>query len=173
MSQRLFDAMESMEGIVPEYGYSGMEKMMETDRRIKEFLVQEMKEAKERMFHVVQVSYELQKDRLSEAAEGTWDGITALMSKVQAARLSEAGDEKGCERCMKAVEKNMRELIMKDRELVTAVREMKAVTRMLHRELFDKGKERYFIKNLKRINNYVDEVSTLLDQRSGFMKVSG
>ncbi len=170
MTESLFDMLERMESMVPEYSYTTIEKMVETDRKIREFMIGQMKEVKDMMFHVVQVSYELQKDRLSEEAEAAWDNVTALMTMVQSTKACDMKDKKGCEVCRKNVEDSLYELIRKDRHLVLSVLGMKKQTGTLYRALLDKGREKYFIKNLGKINNCVDEVRTLLAERDAAIK---
>ena len=45
-------------------------------------------------------------------------------------------------------------------------------SRELYRALMEKGKERYFIKNLDRIKNYTEEIRWLLEKREKAIRVS-
>ena len=157
--------MEMMESLVPEYSYTNVKCIIETDKKVKQFLVSEIKKVKDYMFHAVQVSYELQRDNLSEAAESIWDDIMSLVNRIEVSKVCDKKGKQACEDCKKRIEKNLQELIRKDRELVIAVKSMKMVAYALYRALFDKGKENYFIKNLDKIKTCNDEIISLLDER--------
>jgi hypothetical protein len=165
MDESLFDMMERMESLVPEYSYTNVKCIIDTDRKVKAFLVAEINKVKEYMFHVVQVSYELQKDRLSEATEEIWDEVKSLVSRIEVSKTCTKKGKQACEDCKKRIEKNLRELIRRDRQLVLAVRGLKRTAYALYRLLLDKGKEGYFIKNLDKIKTYADDIKAMLDER--------
>ncbi len=169
MDESLFDMMERMESLVPEYSYTSVKCIIDTDRKVKDFLVSEIKKVKEYMFHVVQVSYELQKDRLSEAAEEIWDEVKSLVSRIEVIKTCTKKGKHACGDCKKRIEKNLMELIRRDRELVLAVREMKRTAYALYRSLLDKGREGYFIKNLDKIKTYADDIAAMLEDREKSM----
>ncbi len=165
MSDDFFDIMEMMEGVVPEYSYTNVKCAVETDAKVKQFLVSEIKKVKDVMFHVVQVGFELQRDKLSMAAEAIWDETRSLAIRAEVSRTCGKKGKKACDACTKKVEKDLRDLIRRDKELVTKVREMKAVAHSLHRTLLEKGRENYFIKNLDKIKVYTDEIASLMKER--------
>lgn len=166
MEDNLFDLLERMESIVPEYSYENVRKIAETDKKIKAHLISEMKAVKDDMFHVVQVSYELQRDRLSDASEGVWDDIKSVMNRIENSRTCNPdGGRKHCNECMERVEKNHRNIIRRDRELIILAKDLKGNVHALYKMLFDKGKEKHFIKNLDKIKTYVDELNSLIEER--------
>ncbi|MCK4714607.1 MAG: hypothetical protein KAT35_03460 [Candidatus Aenigmarchaeota archaeon] len=165
MEENLFDIMERMESLIPEYSYTSVKCIIETDKKFKQVLVSEIKKIKDYMFHVVQVSYELQRDKLSEAAETVWDDISSIVSRIEVSKTCDRKGKQACADCKKRIEKNLRELIRKDRELVVAVKDMKTVAYALYKELLEKGREKYFIKNLDKIKTYNDEIISLLEER--------
>ena len=170
MQESLFDMLERMESMVPDYGYATIERMTQTDRKIREFMLEEMRGVKDSMFHVVQVSYELQRDRLSDAAEDVWDEVSSLMTRVQSTRICQLKDKKACEACRDKVEENLYDIIRKDRQLVLAVLELKRNAGILYRALLNKGREKYFIKNLDRIKNCIEQVNSLLEERDATIR---
>ena len=165
MEENLFDIMERMESLIPEYSYTSVECIIETDKKVKQVLVSEIKKIKDCMFHVVQVSYELQRDKLSEAAETAWDDISSLVSRIEVSKTCDRKGRQACADCKIRIENKLRELIRKDRELVIAVKDMRTVAQALYRELLEKGREKYFIKNLDKIKTYIDEIISLLEER--------
>ncbi len=164
MEESLFDIMERMESVVPEYSYTNVKCIIETDRKVKGFLVSEISKVKDYMFHVVQVSYELRKDRLSEAAEDIWDEIKSLVSRIELSRTCKKSG-KACEACRRKIEKSLMELIRKDRELVLEVRNMKMTAHGLYKALLEKGREKYFIKNLDKIKTHIDNITSIIEER--------
>ncbi len=165
------DALEAMENMLPSYSYADIDKMTDTDRKVRDVLVSDLMEIKEQMFHVVQVSYELRRDNLSQAAEPIWDEMSSLLARVRASRLCEHKDSKGCKLCMEGVERNILKVVIKDKELVSSVKSIKAASRMLYRSLMEKGMEKYFIRNLDKIKTGVEEINTLLEERASLVKV--
>jgi hypothetical protein len=165
VEESLFDMMERMESLVPEYSYGSVESIIDTDRRVKGYLVSELKLVKDYMFHVVQVSYELQRDRLSEAAEDIWDEIKSLVSRMEVSKTCGKKGSKACEECRKRIEKNLSELISRDRQLVMEVSSMKTTAQSLYGALLEKGREKYFIKNLDKIKTYAENITSILDDR--------
>jgi hypothetical protein len=121
---------------------------------------------------VVQVSYELQRDSLSKAAEGAWDEVSSLLSRIQSSRLCACGEHAsgGCESCRENAQRKLDELVRKDRQLVDAVREMKASVRELYSALIGKGREDYFIRNLDQIKKYTETVTTILEEREKIVR---
>lgn len=170
--EKFFDAMERMENEIPDYGYSDTGSFDETDRKVRDLVSSDVRDMKDTMFHVVQVSYELQRDSLSQAAEGAWDDMSSLLSMVQSSRLCTCRkhDAGGCETCRENAQRKLDELVRKDRELVDAVREMKASVRELYRALLGKGREGYFIRNLDQIKKYTEQVTTILKDREKIVK---
>ena len=167
--EHIFDTLERMESIIPEYGYGTVRKVVGTDVRIRAFVLSEVSTIKDYMFHVVQVSFELQKDKLTEAAEDVWDEMKHLMNRVEVSRVSKLKSKKDCDDCQKRVQDNMFKLIKKDRELVIAVKDMKSVVYSLYRELFTKGREHHFIKNLGKIKTYIEDIISIVDERDGII----
>ncbi|MBN2330346.1 MAG: hypothetical protein JXC85_00885 [Candidatus Aenigmarchaeota archaeon] len=166
VEESMLDIMERMETLVPEYSYSSIASVVKTDKKVRRFLLAELKAIKDYMFHVVQVSYELQRDKLSRSVEGSWDDLDSLVDRVENSKTSKMkGNRKYCEDCKKRIDENIHDLVRRDRELVIEVRDMKRTAHMLYKALFDKGNEARFIKNLDRIKKYVDQVSSLLDER--------
>jgi uncharacterized hydantoinase/oxoprolinase family protein len=166
MKENLFDLIERMESIIPDYGYQSVSKISETDKKIKMHLISQIKLVKDDMFHVVQSSYELQRDRLSEASENVWDDVTSLMNRIENSKTcNPKGGKQHCEECMKRVERNLHSILRKDRELILMLKDMKKDTRVLYRTLFDKGEEKSFIKNLDKIKTYVNEINELIEER--------
>jgi hypothetical protein len=162
----LLDVMERMEGLVPEYSYSGISEIVRTDREIRDVLVSEVKKIKDYLFHVVQVSYELHRDRLSEVAERAWDDVDTLVDRIENSKTSSlAGSKTHCNECKKRIEGDLGNIVRRDRELVLTVRDMKRLVHMLYWSLLRKGDERKFIKNLDKIKKYRDEINRLLDER--------
>lgn len=160
------DMIEKMEGIVPEYSYSNIEGISSTDRAVKSFALKEVRKAKDEMFHVVQTSYELQRDRLSEAAEDIWDDMSSLLARIENSKECNPKESaEHCEKCMKRVEKDMANIIRNDRELVMKVREMNREIIKMKKMLFDKGKEKRFIKNLDKIKTYITEIEDIIESR--------
>ena len=139
MEESLFDMMERMESLIPEYSYTNVKCIMDTDRRVKDFLVSEIRQVKDYMFHVVQVSYELQKDRLSEAAEDIWDEIQSLASRMEVSKTCGKKGKSACGDCRKRIERDLANLIRRDRELVLAVSGMKRTAYALYKSLLEKG----------------------------------
>jgi hypothetical protein len=170
--EKFFDAMERMENEIPQYGYSETSGFDETDRKVRDLVSVDVREMKDTMFHVVQVSYELQRDSLSKAAEGAWDDVSSLLAKVQSSRLCACRKHGGggCESCRDNAQKKLDELVRKDRQLVDAVREMKVSVRGLYSALIDKGKEDYFIRNLDQIKKYTETVATILEEREKIVR---
>ena len=169
---KFFDAVERMENEIPEYGYSEKARFDETDRKVRDLVSSDVREIKDAMFHVVQVSYELQKDDLSKAAEGAWDDVSALLSRVQSSRLCTCRKhaDEGCESCRDNAQRKLDELVKKDRELVDSVREMKASVRQLYAALLGKGREGYFIRNLDQVKKYVEQVTAILQEREKIVR---
>jgi len=166
MEESLMDIIERMEGLVPEYSYSDIENISSTDRAVKSFLSKQLRNAKDEMFHVVQTSYELHRDRLSEAAEDVWDDLSALLARIANSRECDPkGSAEHCEKCMKRVEKDMENIIRRDRELVLKADEMNRELLRLKKMLFERGREKQFIKNLDKIKTYIDEMHDLIEQR--------
>ncbi|UCD03192.1 MAG: hypothetical protein JSV63_00970 [Candidatus Aenigmatarchaeota archaeon] len=166
MEENLFDLLERMESIIPDYSYESMKKIAETDKKIKAHLLSEMKVIKDNMFHVVQASYEIQRDKLSEGAEDVWDDITSLMNRIENSRTcNPKGGKDYCEKCMRRVERNLRDIISMDRRLVVTTGNMKGDVHTLYKMLFDEGREKSFIKNLDKIKTYVEELNTMVDER--------
>ena len=166
MEESVHDMMERMETLVPEYSYSSITDIVKTDGLVREFLLAEMKKIKDYLFHVVQVSYELQKDKLSEAVEGAWDDMETLVDRVENSKTSKLkGDKEYCKECQGRIESDLHNIVRRDRELVMEVRDMKRAVYLLYRALLDKGKERHFIKNLAKIKKYRNEIHSLLDKR--------
>lgn len=170
--EKFFDALERMENEIPDYGYSERAGFDETDRKVRDLVSSDVRQVKDTMFHVVQVSYELQKDELSKAAEGAWDDVTSLLSRVQSSRLCACSKHEpdGCEACRENAQRKMDELVRKDRELVGAVREMKASVRELYSALLGKGRENYFIRNLGQIKKYTETVTVILQEREKIVR---
>lgn len=166
MEESMFDIMERMESLVPEYSYSSIQDIVKTDGQVRGFLLSEIKGIKDSLFHVVQVSYELQKDKLSNAAEGAWDEMDILVDKIENSKTSKMkGDKQYCEECKKRIEVEIGSMVRKDRELVMEVKDLKRTVHLLYRALLDEGREGHFIKNLSRIKKYVDAINSLLDAR--------
>ncbi len=163
--EHIFDTLERMESIIPDYGYSTVNKVIETDRNIREFVISDVSIIKNYMFHVVQVSFELQRDRLTDAAEGMWDDVKHLANRAGVSRVPKGKNRKDCESCQERVNDNLRELIRKDRELVIAVKDMKSAAYAVYRELFTHGREKHFIKNLNKIKTYTEDIIGILDER--------
>jgi len=160
------DMIERMESLVPEYSYSSVKDMVRTDRDVRLYLVGEMKKVKNMLFHVVQVGYELHRDKLSDAAEGAYDDIDSLLDRVENSRTAKMeGSEKFCEECKKRIERDMHNIIRSDRNLVVTVMDMKRTAHLLHRALMVEGREGHFIKNLEKVKNYRNEIIKLLDSR--------
>lgn len=166
MEENIFDVIEEMEGLVPEYSYSSIAEIVKTDKKVRSVLISEMKKIKDYFFHVVQVSYELQQDRLSEAAEKAWNDVDSLLDWLENSKTAHfGGDKKTCNECKERVEKDIHNLVRKDKELVGAVRDMKRNVHLMYKALLEKGKERQFIKNLDEIKEYVKEIDSLLQER--------
>jgi uncharacterized protein YlaI len=166
MEESMLDIIERMESLVPEYSYSSIKSIVKTDRQVRDFLLAELKSIKDYLFHVVQVSYELQRDKLSRAAEGSWDDIDTLVDRAENSKTAKMkGNKKFCEDCKKRIDTKIHDLVRRDRELVMEVRDMKRTAHLLYKALFEKGKETHFIKNLDSIKKYVDQIGTLLDER--------
>jgi hypothetical protein len=166
LEENFMDMIERMESLVPEYSYSSVNDMVRTDRDVRLYLVGEIKKVKNMLFHVVQVGYELHRDRLSEAAEGAYDDIDSLLDRVENSKTSKmAGSEKFCEECKKRIEQDMHNLIRSDRQLVVKVMDMKRTVHLLHMALMGEGREGHFIKNLEKIKNYRNEINSLLESR--------
>ncbi len=166
MDESFFDIMERMESLVPEYGYSNMKNIRETDRKIRAYLISVLKTIKDDLFHVVQASYEIEKDKLSEAAEDVWDDVTSLVKRAENSNIcSQKDSDDICKKCVSRAEKNLSNLIRRDRELVLMVKDMSKDARMLNKMLFDRGREKYFIKNLDKIKTYSEEIISLLEER--------
>ncbi|MFH0956566.1 MAG: hypothetical protein V1813_01750, partial [Candidatus Aenigmatarchaeota archaeon] len=129
--EKFFDSVEMMENTIPDYGYLEAGKVEETDRKVRELLISEVREMKDTMFHVVQVGYELQRDGLSYAAETAWDDVSSLLSRIQSARLCRCDRRQpgGCEPCRERAERCFHELVRNDRRLVEAVKGMKVSVR--------------------------------------------
>jgi hypothetical protein len=162
-----FDSLEVMENTIPSYGYSDASKAEETDKRVRDLLISEVREMKETMFHVVQVGYELQRDGLSNAAEAAWDEVGTLLSRLQSSRLCRCGkkEQGGCGSCQEKAERSLIELVRNDRELIEAVKGMKASVRSLYKAVLEKGLENHFIRNINQIKNYTELVSGILAER--------
>ena len=166
MEESMFDIMERMESLVPEYSYSSIKDIVKTDGQVRAFLLSEIKCIKDSLFHVVQVSYELQKDKLSNAAEGAWDEMDTLVDKIENSKTSRMkGDKQYCEECKKRIEVEIGSMVRKDRELVMEVKDLKRTVHLLYKALLDKGMEGHFIKNLSRIKKYIDAIDSLIDAR--------
>ena len=164
--ESLLDAIERMESFVPGYSYSGIPSIVKTDRDVRNVLINEMKKIKDYFFHVVQVSYELQRDRLSEVAERAWDEVDTIIDRIENSKTAKLeGSKTLCKECEKRLEKNLQNLVRRDRDLVMTVRDMKRAVHLLYRSLLDKGKERHFIKNLDKTKKYMDEINCLLEER--------
>jgi len=170
MEESMHDILERMESLIPEYSYSSISDIVKTDKKVKELLLSEMKQIKDYLFHIVQVSYELQRDQLSDAAESSWDDVDSLVDRLENAKLFKfKGDKKSCDECKKKVESELQNLIRRDRELVMEVRDLKRTVYLLYRALFDQGREKHFINSLGKIKKYVEEISTLLDIRENII----
>ena len=165
MEEDFFDILERMESLVPEYKYRSIKEISATDRKIREFLIEQMKKVKTYLFDAVQISYELDRDRLSEETEDAWEEVDIAMDRVENSSINKLKGKKRCDDCRKHVEKNLQNLIRRDRELVLAVQDLERTGHMLNRSLFMKGKERYFIKNLSKIKPYCREIDRLLQER--------
>jgi hypothetical protein len=166
MEESMLDIMERMESLVPEYSYSSIASIVKTDKNVRSFVLAELKSIKDYLFHVVQVSYELQRDKLSESVEGSWDDLETLVDRIENSKTSKMkGNKKYCEDCKKRIDSSIHKLVRRDRELVIEVRDMKRTAHLLYKALFEKGREKHFIKNLDKIKKYVDLISTLLDDR--------
>ena len=166
MEESMLDIMERMESLVPEYSYSSIKDIVKTDSQVREFLLAEIKFVKDQLFHVVQISYELQKDKLSDAAEGAWDEMDTLVDKIENSRIAKKkGDKHYCEECRNRIGAEIRSMVRKDRELVMEVRDLKRTVHLLYKALLEQGRERHFIKNLSKVKNYIAAISSLLDTR--------
>jgi hypothetical protein len=166
MEESMLDIMERMESLVPEYSYSSVKSIVKTDGLVRGFLIEGLKGIKDYLFHVVQVSYELQKDKLSEATEGSWDDLDSLVDRVENSKTAKMKiNKKFCEECKQRIEEDIHQLVRRDRELVMEVNDMKRTVYLLYRALLDKGKEKHFIKNLGKIKKYTDSINSLLDER--------
>ncbi len=166
MEESMLDIMERMESLVPEYSYSSISGIVKTDRQVRDFAIGELKKIKDYMFHVVQVSYELQRDKLSEAVEGSWDEMDTLVDRVENSKTAKMkGNKKYCEECKKRIDSSIHQLVRTDRNLVMQVRDMKRTAHLLYKALLERGKEKHFIKNLDKIKKYADDISALLDER--------
>lgn len=162
----MLDIMERMESLVPEYSYSSIAGIVKTDKKVREFLLAELKSIKDYLFHVVQISYELQRDKLSRSVEGSWDDMDTLVDRVENSKTSKMkGNQKYCEDCKKRIDASIHDLVRRDRELIIEVRDMKRTAHMMYKALLERGREAHFIKNLDRIKKYIDQVSSILDER--------
>ncbi len=166
MEENMLDVMERMESLVPEYSYSSVSNIVKTDKLVRELLIAEMKKIKDYLFHVVQVSYELQRDKLSDAAEDAWDDVDSLVDMIENSKTTKLkGNKRYCEECKERIESDIQNILRRDRQLVMEVKDMKRTVYLLYRALLEKGKERHFIKNLGKIKKYSDGISSLLDAR--------
>ena len=164
--ESMMDIMERMESLVPEYSYESVSDIVRTDGMVRDFLISKMKEIKDCMFHVVQISYELQRDRLSESAESAWNELDSLLDRVENSGVSGMkGRKKYCRECKERIQKNIGNLIRRDRELVLAAKNMRRVAQLLYRELLDKGSEARFISGVNTIKRCADEMTGLLEER--------
>ena len=87
-NEHIFDTMERMESLIPDYSYRDMKNMVETDKKIRQLVISEFKIIKDYMFHVVQVSFELHKEKLTEASEDYWDDIKHLMNIAESSTIA-------------------------------------------------------------------------------------
>jgi hypothetical protein len=166
MEENTHDMLERIESLVPEYSYSSIEDIVRTDEKIREFLLERIKEIKDRLFHVVQISYELERDKLSEIAEGVWEDADILLDRVENSRTSSLkGDKKCCEECKERIDKDIHNLIRRDRQLLLAMRDMRRIVHFLYNELLEKGRESQFIKSADQIKKYAAEITALLQER--------
>jgi hypothetical protein len=163
----MHDVLEEMEHLVPEYSYANLSAIVRTDKLFRQALIDDIKEIKDYLFHAVQASYELQRDALSRESESAWLDVDLLLGKVRnsgTGRLEEES-ETACTDCRRRIEHDMVEVLIRDREIARLVRELKAITRELHKELFQKGNERRFIKNLDKIKECAKETERLVRER--------
>jgi hypothetical protein len=166
ISPEMFDIMERMESLVPEYSYSSVKEIAHTDKMVRDVVISELKQIKDYLFHVVQVSYELQRDKLSDAAEDAWEDIDILIDKVENSKTSKLkGNKSHCEECKARIEKHLHIIVRRDKEIVNAVKDMRKAVQIVYKSLLEKGKEGHFIKNLEEIKKYRAEIDTLLDER--------
>ena len=166
MEENLFDTIERMQSIIPDYSYENIKKVSETDSRIKAHLLKEMKGIKENMFHVVQASYEIQRDKLSEASEDVWDDITSLMNRIENSKTCDPkSGREHCDKCMKRIMKNLRTIMTTDRDIIRTTKSMKGDVNVLYKILFEKGREKSFIKNLDKIKTYITDINDMIDTR--------
>ncbi len=166
MEESMLDVIENMERVVPEYSYSSVAAIVQTDEKVRDFLLEKMKEIKDYLFHVVQISYELQRDKLSEAAESVWNDVKILMNRIENSKTASLkGDKNYCVECKDRIEKNIQSLVRRDRELVMSSKDMRRTAHLLYKELIEKGRERHFIKGVDGIKKYVGEMDSLLDKR--------
>lgn len=170
MKESMMDIVERMESVVPEYSYSSVNDFLRTDTAVREHLLGEMKGMKEQLFHVVQMSYEMQKDRLSDSAEKIWEELDGLVDRLENSPVAKmSGDKASCEECQKRIAERILEVVRKDRELVMETRDMKRTAYILYKDLLERGNEGRFIKNLSRIKDYAVSVNSLLDARESFI----
>lgn len=166
MEDNMLDIMERMENLVPEYSYSNVKDIVKTDSQVRGYLLDEIKGIKDSLFHVVQISYELQKDKLSDAAEGAWDDMDSLVDRIENSKTSKMkGDKHFCEECKNRIEVEIGSMVRKDRELIMEVSDLKRTVHLLYRALLDQGREGHFIKNLSKVKKYIDSINSLLEAR--------
>lgn len=166
MDENLHDLIEMMEGMVPEYTYDSVTDIVKTDKAVRNHLISEMKKIKEYLFHVVQISYELQRDKLTHSSERAWDDVDSLIDSLQNSKISKLeGDKEHCEECKKKMESDMASLVRRDKELVNSVIDAKRLVILIYRDLLDKGKERSFIKNINKIKKDFSQIQDLIDLR--------
>ena len=143
---------------IKDYDYSSEHRAEATDSKVCAFMVESIREAKDRLFHVIQVAYELHEERLNRHFEGLRDDLDIFSDEIKIRDFHWSTD---------LSQEWLEKLVAHDESLIDQMKKLNSELDELHRVFMEVVKlypEKTDPGHLEKIRKYTKLIEKAIDR---------